>query len=217
MDDTARFGKLMVDQLEWRDGGADQGRAAWDAQAWYGGDLDKLWLKTEGRDISGGPDRGVSDASVELLWDRVIARWWNLQLGGREDFGPGQSRTWAAAAIEGIAPQWVEAEATVYVGEQGRTAGRLKAQYDLLLTQRLILQPYVETNLYSRSDPRQQVGAGLSDLELSFRLRFEIRRELAPYVGLVWLRRFGGTAELARAAGAQADDLELAAGLRVWF
>jgi copper resistance protein B len=217
MDDTARFGKVMLDQLEWRDGDAGEGRAAWDAQGWYGGDLDKLWIKTEGRYVSSGPDKGTRDASADVLWNRVISPWWNLQVGGRQDFGSGDSRTWAAVGIQGLAPQWFETEATVYASDEGRTAARLKAQYDLLLTQRLVLQPFAEANLYGRSDPRQQLGSGLSDLELSVRLRFEIRRELAPYVGLVWLRRFGGTADFARAAGGDADDLELAAGLRVWF
>jgi copper resistance protein B len=234
MDDTTRFGKVMFDQLEWRDGGAREGRAAWDAQGYYGGDYDKLWIKTEGKYVSGGRsatgpgdsgggdvagarDPGIRDADVEVLWNRVISAWWNVQAGGRQDFGPGQSRTWAAVGIQGLAPQWFETDATVYVSDEGRTAARLKAQYDLLLTQRLVLQPFAEANLYGRSDPKQQIGSGLSDLEVSIRLRYEVRREFAPYLGLVWLRRFGGTADLARSAGGNASNLELAAGLRVWF
>jgi copper resistance protein B len=217
MDDTARFGKIMLDQLEWRDGGAGAGRAAWDAQAWYGGDYDKLWVKTEGRYLAGAPDQGARDADVDIFWNRVIARWWSVQLGGRQDFGRNQSRTWAAIGVEGLAPQWFETEATFYASDAGHTAVRLKTQYDLLLSQRLVLQPYVEANLYGRSDPREQIGSGLSDLQLSVRLRYEICRELAPYLGLVWLRRFGPSADLARQVGAQSSDLELAAGLRVWF
>jgi copper resistance protein B len=217
MDDTTRFGKVMLDQFEWRDGGADQGRAAWDAQAWYGGDINRLWIKTEGRYIANGPDKGVRDSDVDVLWNRVISRWWNLQMGGREDFGAGGARTWAAVGLQGLAPQWFETEATLYVGDEGRTAARAKVQYDLLLAQRLILQPYLEANFYGKLDPGQRVGSGLSDLELSVRMRFEIRRELAPYVGLVWLRRFGGTEDFARAVGGEASDLELTAGLRVWF
>jgi copper resistance protein B len=215
MDDTTRFGKVIFDQLEWRDGGA------WDAQGYYGGDYDKLWVKTEGKYVPSGRDAadgsGIRDADVEVLWNRVISAWWNLQAGGRQDFGPGQSRTWAAVGIQGLAPQWFETEATVYGSDEGRTAARLKAQYDLLLTQRLVLQPFAEANLYGRSDPAHQIGSGLSDLEVSVRLRYEVRREFAPYVGLVWLRRFGGTADLARSAGGDASDLELAAGLRIWF
>jgi copper resistance protein B len=240
MDDTARFGKVMLDQLEWRDGGAGEGRAAWDAQGYYGGDYDKLWIKTEGKYVSAGRDptgassaggasgaggrgtrgpdsSGIRDADVEVLWNRVISTWWNVQAGGRQDFGPRQSRTWAAVGLQGLAPQWFETEATVYASDEGRTAARLKAQYDLLLTQRLVLQPFAEANLYGRSDPAHHIGSGLSDLEISIRLRYEVRREFAPYLGLVWLRRFGGTADLARSTAGDASDLELVAGLRVWL
>jgi copper resistance protein B len=239
MDDTTRFGKVLVDHLEWRDGDAGEGRGAWDAQGYYGGDYNKLWVKSEGSYVSrggnagsstgggnsgahagsntGGGGTGIRDADVEIFWNRVISAWWNVQAGGRQDFGPGQSRTWAAVGIQGLAPQWFETEATVYASDEGRTSARLKAQYDLLLTQRLVLQPFAEANLYGRSDPEHQIGSGLSDLEVSVRLRYEIRREFAPYIGFVWLRRFGGTADLARSAGGDASDLELAVGLRVWF
>jgi copper resistance protein B len=217
MDDTTRFGKVMFDQLEWRDGGAGESRAAWDAQGWYGGDYDKLWVKTEGNYVASGPENGLREASVDVLWNRVISRWWNTQAGGHQDLGQGASRTWAAFGVQGLAPQWFETEATVYASDEGRTAARLKAQYDLLLTQRLVLQPYLEANLHGRPDPRQQIGSGLSDLQVSVRLRFELRREFAPYVGVVWLRRFGGTADFVRAAGGEASEVALAAGLRAWF
>ncbi|MGH8208424.1 MAG: copper resistance protein B, partial [Steroidobacteraceae bacterium] len=172
MDDTHRFGKIMLDQLEWRD--AQEGAAgAWDAQGWYGGDYNKLWVKTEGERVAGA----TRDASVDLLADRVIARWWDAQAGIRQDFGKGPARTWLALGLQGLAPYWLEAEATFYVGDEGRTAARLKASYDLLLTQRLILQPYGELNLYGKADPQRQVGSGASNLELSLRLRYEVRRE----------------------------------------
>jgi copper resistance protein B len=216
MDDTSRFAKVMFDQLEWRNGGADEGRAAWDAQGYYGGDYDKLWIKSEGKYVSDGRT-GVHDASVEVLWDRVISPWWNLQAGGRQDFGSGQSRTWAAVGVQGLAPQWFQTEASVYLSDEGRTAARLKAQYELLLTQRLVLQPFAEANFYGHSDPAHEIGSGLSDLEISFRLRYEAYRQFAPYVGVVWLRRFGETADLVRAGGGERSDLELTAGLRVWF
>jgi copper resistance protein B len=188
-------------------------RGSWDAQAWYGGDYNKLWLKTEGERINGL----TQDARVELLFDRVVARWWDAQAGVRQDFGQGPARTWLAVGLEGLAPYWLDAEATLYVGEQGRTAARLKADYDLLLTQRLVLQPYAEANLYGKSDPQRLIGSGLSDLELSLRLRYEIRRELAPYLGVVWSRSFGGTAELVRAAGETSDDVQFVAGVPLWF
>ena len=217
MDDTARFGKVTFDQLDWRDGDKGEGRATWDAQAWYGNDRNKLWVKSEGKYVSTAGEAGLHDADVEFLWDRVIFDWWNIQGGARQDFGPRQSRSWAAVGIEGLAPQWFETEATLYASDQGRTAVRLKAQYDLLLTQRLVLQPFAEANLYGHTDRQRQIGSGLSDLEVSVRLRYEVRREFAPYVGLVWLRRFGGTSDLVRESGGEASDLELTAGLRVWF
>jgi copper resistance protein B len=212
MDDATQFGKVMLDQLEWRNSGAGEGRVAWDTQGYYGGDYNKLWVKTEGKYVSGNT-HGVRDSDLELLWDRVVSVWWNLQAGVRS----GQSRTWAAVGMQGLAPQWFQTEGTVYASDEGRTAARLKAQYDLLLTQRLVLQPFVEANLYGRSDPAHQIGSGLSELEISLRLRYEIRREFAPYVGFVWLHRFGGTANFARLAGGAANDLELTAGLCVWF
>jgi copper resistance protein B len=212
MDDTHRFGRVMLDQLEWRD--AQEGAAgAWDAEAWYGGDYNKLWVKTEGERIDGA----TLNASADLLFDRVIARWWDAQAGLRQDFGKGPARTWIALGLQGLAPYWLDVETTLYIGEEGRVAARLKADYDLLITQRLILQPYAEANFYSKSDPRRQIGSGLSDLELSLRLRYEVRRELAPYVGVGWFKRFGDTAELARSAGEGSDELELIAGLRIWF
>jgi copper resistance protein B len=212
MDDTHPFGKVMIDQLEWRD--AQEGNsAAWDAQAWYGGDYNKLWLKTEGGRIDGI----TRDASLDLLFDRVIARWWDAQVGVRQDIGNGPSRTWLALGLQGLAPYWLDVEATFYVSDEGRTAARLKASYDLLLTQRLIVQPYGEANLYGKSDPERQVGSGLSNLELSLRLRYEVRREFAPYLGVGWFKRFGEAAELARAAGEGSDEVQLVAGLRIWF
>ncbi len=213
MDDRALFGKVTFDRLEWRNG--DTGQAAWDGQAWYGGDYNKLWVRSEGRYARGGNESGARDADAEIFWNRVVSRWWNGMVGIRQDFNPG--RTWAAIGIEGLAPQWFEAEATVYASDEGRTAARLKAQYDLLLTQRLVLQPLAEVNLYGRADPQRQIGSGLSDLEVSARLRYELRREVAPYVGFVWVHRFGRTADLARAAGGEASDLQLALGVRVWF
>jgi len=212
MDDTHRFGKVMLDQLEWRD--AQEGSVgAWDAEAWYGGDYNKLWIKTEGERLAGL----TLNASSEFLFDRVIARWWDAQAGIRQDFGKGPARTWLALGVQGLAPYWLDLEATMYVGDEGRTAARAKADYDLLLTQRLILQPYAEANFYGKADPRRRMGSGLSDIELSLRLRYELRRELAPYAGVGWFKRFSDTAELARAAGEGTDELQIIAGLRAWF
>ena len=211
MDDSHRFATLMVDELEWR-GANGQSAGAWDAQGWYGGDSDKAWLKTEGVHT----DRWTA-ASAEFLWDRVVSPWWSAQVGVRNDFGTGPSRSWLAVGLEGVAPYMFDTEATLYVGESGRTAARVKMDYDLYLTQRLVLQPKVEVNAYGKPDSARALGSGVSDLELGARMRYEFRRELAPYIGLDWSRMFGSTADLARADGRDAHDLQLTAGVKFWF
>lgn len=208
MDDTAKFGKVLLDQFE----RGEEGTLSWDGEAWYGGDYNKLWLKTEGEHA-----RGEEAGNVELLWDRVIARWWDAQAGVRHDFSEGPSRTWAAFGVQGLAPYWFEVEATAYLGDEGRTAARLVGEYELLLTQRWVLQPKMELNLYGKEDAQNHLGSGLSDVKLGLRLRYEIRREFAPYVGLVWSRSFGGTADFVRDAGEDASDVQFVAGLRAWF
>lgn len=210
MDDAARFGAAVIDRLEWRN--ADDA-LAWEAKAWYGGDYDKFALKTEGERAHGD----TQHARTEALWEHTIARWWSTQAGVRYDSGKGPSRNWAALGIEGLAPYWFDVEATVYVGEQGRTALRAEGKYDLRFTQRLILQPQLELNLYGKDDPERGIGSGLSDFEAGLRLRYEIRREIAPYIGVHWRRSFGTTADLADAAGEDVSETRFVAGLRLWF
>ena len=212
MNDAAALGKLLVDQLEWRDGGGASG-PAWDAQAWYGTDYNKLWLKTEGVRLGSTTE----DARAELLWDRVFSRWWSTQAGMRHDFGNGPSRNWLALGVAGLAPYFFAIEATAYVSDAGRTAARFRAEYELLFTQRLILQPELEVNAYGKDDPERQVGAGFSDLQLGLRLRYEFRRELAPYLGVAWLRRLGKTADLVSASGQDPSVLQVVAGIRFWL
>ena len=212
MNDAAALGKFLVNQLEWRDGGGTNG-PAWDAQAWYGTDFDKLWFKTEGVRVDGATE----DARAELLWDRIFSRWWSAQAGVRHDFGTGPSRNWLALGVQGLAPWFLEIEATVYVGDAGRTAARFRAEYELLFTQRLILQPELEVNASSKDDPERQIGAGFSDLQLGLRLRYEVRREFAPYLGVAWFRRLGKTAELVRDSGQDPSLFQAVAGIRFWF
>lgn len=211
MEDTASVSMVLIDKLEWRE--VDNADALlWDGQAWYGNDYNKAWFKTEGERVG-----GEEEIRAELLWDRIVRRWWSAQAGVRHDFGEGPSRTWAAFGVQGLAPYWFEVEATLYVGEEGRTAARFSSEYELLLTQRLILQPDLEFQIYGKDDPENGIGSGLSDAEFALRLRYEIRREFAPYVGIAWSRQFGNTADLTRAAGHDVSDLQFVAGLRVWF
>lgn len=211
MEDNAPVSMALLDELEWHEID-DHDAVHWDGRFWYGDDYDKAWLRSEGNRVA-----GEYQGLAELFWDRIVARWWHVQAGVRHDFGEGPARTWAAFGVQGLAPYWFEVEATVYAGEEGRTAARFSGEYELFITQRLILQPKIEFDLYGKDDPSNGLGSGLADSELGLRLRYELRREFAPYVGLVWTRLFGETADFARAEGRDADDLQFVAGLRVWF
>lgn len=202
---------VLVDQLEWS-GGAD-GSGGWDNTSWVGGDVHRLWVRTEGE----VEHRTLESADLHVLYGRPFSSWWDVVGGLRQDFGPGPNRTWAAFGVQGLAPYLFEVQATAYVGAGGRTHARLEAEYELLLTNRLVLQPLVELELYGKADPERRIGAGLSTLETGLRLRYELRREFAPYVGLAWERRFGRTADYAGQDGDDIDNLRLLTGVRVWF
>ncbi|THD07362.1 copper resistance protein B [Rhodanobacter lindaniclasticus] len=212
MHGSVPAGMLLVDQLEAFHGRDGNGQS-WEAAGWYGSDTDKLWLRSEGERRGGRLD----DGEVEALWDHAVAAFWSTQLGVRHDFGAGPQRNWAAFGVQGLAPYWFEIQATAYVGPSGRSAARLRADYELLFTQRLILQPELEVNLYGKADPARGIGRGISDAKLGLRLRYEIRREFAPYLGVVWTRRFGATADFARTDHQAVFDRQWVAGLRIWF
>jgi len=202
----------VLDQFEWRDTSGDS-TLSWDAQGWLGKDFRKLWIKTRG-DRSDG---NTEEAELQFLYSKAFARYWDLQIGVRQDFEPSPSRTWAAIGVQGLAPYFFETDIAFFVGESGRTALRFESEYELLLTQRLILTPDFEVNFYGKDDASIGVGSGLSDAEIGVRLRYEIRREFAPYVGLNWTKVFGNTADFARINGQDISDLQLVVGLRAWF
>jgi copper resistance protein B len=210
MNDDAAFGMVKFDELE--HAFANGNPVMWEGDAWYGGDFDKVWLRSEGEH-----EDGRLDAKTELFWDHAFSSFWDWQLGARRDSGLGGDRNWTAFGVRGLAPYWFDVEATAYAGEQGRTALRLRTEYEILFTQRLILQPEFEMNIYGKNDPQREVGSGLSDAEFGLRLRYEISRELAPYVGVVWQRRFGDAARFARTDGRDPSDAQLVAGIRFWF
>lgn len=211
MHDAAAFGKITFDQFEWRNGGKHQ--LSWDADGWHGGDYTRLWIKTMGEYRSNRIER----AEAQLLVDRLIDRWWSAQAGLRHDFGEGPDRNWLALGIQGLAPYFIEIEATAFIGEGGRTAFRLSSDYDMLLTQRLILQPSLEANVHGRNDAARRIGSGVSDAVFGLRLRYEIRREFAPYIGVSVTRQFGHTRSLSEAAGEDPSPVHWVAGVRFWF
>lgn len=203
---------VLFDQLEWQRSGDGQG-ANWDLKSWIGGDVNRLWIHSEG-----ATDKSrLDEAEVHVTYGRAFARWWDVVVGVRQDVRPGPSQIWGVVGIQGLAPQWFEVQATLYVGESAATLARFELEYELLVTNRLVLQPLVELNLYGKEIPERGIGAGLSSAETGLRLRYELRRELAPYVGLVWHRQFAGTAAFSRAANQDVGGWRLAAGLRTWF
>ncbi|HMA52694.1 MAG TPA: copper resistance protein B, partial [Magnetospirillaceae bacterium] len=151
----------------------------------------------------------ITDGDQELLYDRAISTYFDLQAGLRSDLDSLATRNWAAFGVQGLAPLFFELQATGYVSDAGHLAARLQASYDLLLTQRLILQPEIEVNLYSKADPRRQIGAGLSDIDAGLRLRYEVTRKFAPYLGVTYAGRFAGPETQ--------DDVRFVVGIRSWF
>ncbi|MFN7981305.1 MAG: copper resistance protein B [Vicinamibacterales bacterium] len=203
---------VLFDQLEWQTGrGSDA--FSWDTKGWVGQDRNRFWFRSEG-DRAGGR---TEQAQTNLLYGRAIARWWDVTAGVRLDTLPDTPRSALALGVQGLAPYWFEVEASAFIEPSGRTHVRFETEYDLRITNRLILQPLLEFEVYGRADRERQIGAGLSAGEMGLRLRYEFRRELAPYVGVVWSRRFFETADLTRNAGHAVAGARLAVGLRTWF
>lgn len=203
---------LLFDRLEAWDEDAGTGQA-WEAKGWIGTDTDRLWLRSEGERASGH----THAADLEVLYGRSVSAWWDVVAGVRHDFAPGGSRTWAAFGLQGLAPYLFEVEVTGYLGESGHTALVAEVEYELLLTNRLILQPMLEATLHGKEDAAHGVGEGLSSVEAGLRLRYEINRHFAPYVGVVHERAFGDTARLRRAGDEAVRDTRVVAGIRIWF
>ncbi|MBV1832555.1 copper resistance protein B [Komagataeibacter pomaceti] len=203
----------LLDEFEARYSG-NGGEFRYDGEGWFGTDYNKLWLKSEG---TVGTNGKFGDGDHEALYDRAISRYFDVQTGVRMDIDNGPTRAWGAVGIEGLALYFFNVEATAYFSDRG-VAGRLQGSYDLLLTNRLILQPQVELNFYSRSDPARANGAGLSNIDTGLRLRYEWHRKLAPYIGVTYSGTFGQATGLARARGERdLHDLNFTFGLRTWF
>ncbi|WP_407290198.1 copper resistance protein B [Xanthomonas campestris] len=203
---------VLLDRLEASDNHTGSGQD-WEARAWLGGDIDRLWLRSEGERRRGQ----THDASLEAFYGHAISPWWDVLLGARQDLAPGQRQSWAAIGVQGLAPYKFETEATLYLGSGGRAAFRLEAEYDVLLTNRLILQPRVEADVALTDDDRRGIGSGLEEVEAGLRLRYEITRKFAPYIGWVHSRRFGDSAQRADGDDTPARESRFVAGVRVWF
>ena len=210
--DQGIYAHAIFNQLEGRWNGSNT-EFRWEGQGWAGTDYDKLWIKSEGTVSQGA----VEDGQDQFLYSRAITTYFDLQGGLRSDIDSRPTRNWAAFGIQGLAPYFFDLELTGFVSGEGHLAAKLEASYDVLLTQRLILQPQIELNLYSKADPARLVGAGFSDIDTGLRLRYEFSRKFAPYIGVVYQGKFGQTANFARQAGESTGDVRFAFGVRVWF
>ncbi len=213
MNDNEVFTYMSADRFEYqfRDG---NDVLLWDAEAWIGTDYNKLWLKAEGADE---PDDGLESSEVQALYSRAVAPFWDLQLGLRHDFHPSPSRSFAAVGVHGEAPYGIEVDAAAFLSDDADLSLRLKLEYDLLITNRLIAQPRVELDFGFQEVPEVGLGSGLTGIEAGLRLRYEITREFAPYLGIDYERATFDTAGSVRDEGEDVDSFSVVAGLRWWF
>jgi len=212
MNDDPILGKMMIGQFEKRlTDGADP--VVLKAQGWLGKDLHKLWIKADIERVEGKNE----ELEFQALYSRAISPYWDFQAGWRHDARPEPSRDWLTLGFQGLSPYWFEIDTAIFIGKDSQVSARLEAEYEILFTQKLILTPEIEINAYSKDDPALAIGSGLSDLEFGLRLRYEIQRELAPYIGVNWTEQLGQTANIAKANGEDISDVQLVIGIRAWF
>lgn len=219
--DDKLFVFTLFEQLEYRiaidDDTADH--LGWEAQGWIGGDFNKFWWKHEGEAVFDGRDEGGS--STDLLYSRLIAPFWNLQIGAQyanewesDDY---DDRWSGVIALQGLAPYKFELDNSLYISEEGDFTYRLEAEYNIRITQRLVLQPRAELGFAFQDVPERDLGAGMTDANLDLRLRYEVIREFAPYIGVRYQTLVGETDNIAEAAGRDSEQLFFIAGVRFAF
>ncbi|WP_372737282.1 copper resistance protein B [Neptunomonas sp.] len=209
--DEHKFWAIQGDRVEY-DSDSDTG--VFDVRGWYGSTYDRLYVKFEG-DVANGR---LEESQTDILWSHAYSTFFDTQWGIRFDqYDEGVGRQWLAVGLQGLAPYWFELDMTAYIGESGRTAVSVEAEYELLLSQRLVLQPSAELSLYGKNDVENGLGEGLSDASLGLRLRYEITRQFAPYVGVEWTSKLGQTADIARAADESIRDTRYVVGMRFWL
>ena len=211
--DEHSFWAVLGERLEYQNSSSEDA-IVYDLQAWYGTTYDRLVIKTEGDIV----ESSLEESSTDLLWAHALNSNFDAQVGFRLDqYKDGKNRKWLAFGSQGLAPYWFEVDVTGYIGDKGRTALTAEAEYELFLTQRLIMQPRAELSLYGKSDPENNIGSGLSDISLGVRFRYEFSRQFAPYIGVEAERAYGGTADYRSVSGDGRSQTLLTAGLRFWF
>lgn len=211
-EDDPLLVKVMIDQFEKRytDG---EDPLILEADVWIGKDFNKAWFKFDAEQVDGK----LEEFEVQALYSRAVDPYWDFQIGWKHNSKPKPDSDWLALGFKGLAPYWFEVDAAAFIGESGQVNLSLAAEYELMLTQQWVLSPEAEVNFYTKDDDEREIGSGLSDTQLGLRLRYEIKREFAPYVGVNWTRKYGGTADHARDEGEDTNDVQFVAGIRAWF
>jgi copper resistance protein B len=204
---------LQADRLE---AGFHEGNEtySWDIQGWYGEDYNKLWMKSEAEGRFG---ESLEDFEIQALYSRLISPFWDIQIGGRYDINPDPERAHLVVGLQGLAPYWLEIDSATFLSDKGDLTFRAELEYELLLTQRFIIQPRIEINASAQDIPELQIGSGINNTEIGLRFRYEIKREFAPYIGISWKRHYGSTADYLRAGNEKTSDFAFVVGLRLWY
>lgn len=212
MEDDPVLVKVMVDQLEKRSG---DGEDPWvlEADAWIGKDLHKAWFKFEAEHVDGK----LEEFEIQALYSHAIDPYWDFQIGWKHDNKPKPEKDWLAIGFKGLAPYWFEIDAAAFISDGGQVNFNLNAEYEWMLTQQWVLSPEAEINIYTKDDDTREIGSGVSDTQLGLRLRYEIKREFAPYIGLNWTKKYGDTADHVREEGEDTDNVQVVMGIRAWF
>lgn len=215
MMDESRFRTtaLMIERLEYR---AHRGKDGYriEGAAWTGGDIDRAVLALDAQGTFG---EGAESVEIDAYWRHAIDPWFNLQLGARHDLRPDPERSYALLGIEGLLPYWIEAEGQLFVSNKGDVHLSATVSHAIRVTQRLVVEPEIELDIAIQDVPELRIGAGLDTLELSARARYELARNFAPYVGVAWERKLGGSADYARLGGEKPSAVSFVVGLRTWF
>jgi copper resistance protein B len=216
IEDNPQFTYALADQLEYRSATNGAPGIKFDGFGWSGGDIKRLWFKTEGFASSTSRAR---EGEISLLYGRLVKPFYDFQAGLRfvPSLGIKPSRTYAVVGYQGLAPYNFDVEPSLFVSQNGKISARFTTSYDVLFTQRLILQPRLETNLALQKDEAVGIGSGINDIDLGLRLRYEFRREFAPYIGIAWVQKFGQAHAFALREGTDHVQLPILAGIHVWF
>ncbi len=212
MEDDPVELKLMLDKFEVGNAKGDN-PIAWEAGLWLGKDLNKLWIKSDGERVAGENE----STETQLLFSRAIDPFWDIQAGWRHDTVPGAKRDYATIGVQGLAPYYFDTDASLSFGKNSQVKLNLSFEYEMMLTQKWVLSPEIELNAYSQNDKEMGIGSGLSDIEAGIRLKYEIKREFAPYIGINWAKKFGGTADLASDEGEDTHETMLVLGVSAWY